>query len=119
MEALWAPWRMDFIEGEKPKGCIFCVFPAEQGPEADRKNLIVGRTKSSFAILNRYPYNSGHLMVIPRRHAPSLMALEPAEFDDLHQLLRRSTELITRAYQPEGLNIGMNLGRCAGAGIPD
>jgi ATP adenylyltransferase len=116
MQALWAPWRMDFISGEKPQGCIFCAFPAE---DADRQNLIVGRTEHSFAILNRYPYNNGHLMVIPREHAADLSALEPAVFSDLHQLLKISVELVREAYRPEGMNVGMNLGKCAGAGIAD
>lgn len=119
MQALWAPWRMELLQGEKPQGCIFCLFPAETGEANDRKNLIVGRTASSFAILNRYPYNSGHLMVIPRHHTADLGALPPPEFSDLHQLLRQSVEVLREAYSPEGFNVGMNLGKVAGAGIAD
>jgi ATP adenylyltransferase len=119
MEALWAPWRMEFILGEKPEGCIFCTFPAEQGAEADRKNLILARSARSFVILNKFPYNNGHLMVIPRRHTADFASLDAAESEDLHALLRRAVEALGQAYRPEGLNIGMNLGKCAGAGIAD
>ena len=72
MKPLWAPWRMEFIERERPRGCIFCTFPAEA---RDRENLILGRSEHSFAILNKFPYNSGHLMVIPRRHTGDFTAL--------------------------------------------
>lgn len=119
MDALWAPWRMEFLDAKKPAGCIFCLFPAEEGLEADRRNLIVARTPHSFAILNRYPYNNGHLMVIPRRHTADLGALPDAELDDLHRLLRRSVRVLEDAYHPDGLNLGMNLGKVAGAGIAD
>ena len=119
MDALWAPWRMDFIKGERPEGCIFCLFPAEEGEECDRRNLVLGRSSHAFAILNRFPYNSGHLMVIPRRHTAALGGLEEAEFLDLHRLLRLSVELVQEAYLPQGLNVGMNMGSAAGAGIAD
>ncbi|MGQ0506393.1 MAG: HIT family protein [Myxococcaceae bacterium] len=119
MEALWAPWRMDFINGQKPSVCIFCVLPSESGEAADQKNLILGRSEHSFTILNRYPYNSGHLMVIPRRHGAELTGLADPEFADLHRLLKLSIEIVKEAYRPEGFNIGMNLGKLAGAGIPE
>src|SRR4051812_43589448 len=117
MENLWAPWRMEFIKGEKPAGCIFCLFPAETGAEADRRNLVLGRSAHAFVMLNKFPYNSGHLMVIPRRHVSDLSALPDAEFDDVHRLLRQSLEQVKHAYHPQGFNIGMNLGAVAGAGI--
>lgn len=119
MDTLWAPWRMEFILGEKPKGCIFCLFPAEEGAEADRKNLIVGRTRHSFAILNRFPYNNGHLMVIPRRHTADFTSLGDEELEDLHRLLRLSLSVVKEGYNPQGYNIGMNLGAVAGAGIAE
>jgi ATP adenylyltransferase len=119
MQPIWAPWRMEFIAGEKPKGCIFCLFPAETGEENDRKNLVVARTASSFVMLNKYPYNSGHVMVIPRRHGADFSALSEAELLDLQRLLQRSVEVIREAYSPDGFNIGMNMGHIAGAGIPD
>jgi ATP adenylyltransferase len=120
MERLWAPWRMEFVEqGDGQTGCIFCRFPAEEGDEADRRNLVLGRTAHSFAVLNKYPYTSGHLMVIPRRHTSNLEELPPEELQDLSLLLQRATGQLKAAYRPDGLNVGMNLGRSAGAGIAD
>lgn len=117
MERLWAPWRLAFIEsGDKPEGCIFCVFPTE---DRDRERLILGHTKHSFVILNKYPYNNGHLMVIPRQHVSDLSQLDEERFDDLQRLLRTSASVIREVYGPDALNIGMNLGRAAGAGIAD
>jgi ATP adenylyltransferase len=107
---------MDYINQEKPEGCIFCTFPAEQD---DRKNLLLGRSFYSFAILNRFPYNCGHLMVVPKRHVADLNVLPEEEFEDLHRLLRLSVSILIDVYQPEGVNLGMNLGRSAGAGIAD
>lgn len=119
MQNLWAPWRMELIKSDAPPGCIFCLFPAETGEEADRRNLIVGRTAHSFVILNRYPYNNGHLMVVPRRHTGEFASLEGDELADLTHLLQLSTEILKEAYRPEGMNVGMNLGKPAGAGIAD
>ncbi len=116
---LWAPWRMEFIAGEKPAGCIFCTFPAEEGEEADRRNLIVHRAPRSFTILNRYPYNNGHVMVVPRAHVARLEDLGEADWADLQAELRRATAAVRAAYQPGGMNVGMNLGQVAGAGIAD
>jgi ATP adenylyltransferase len=115
---LWAPWRMEFILREKPKGCIFCDFPG--APEAeDRQNLVVHRTRHAFVILNRFPYTSGHLMVVPRRHGAELGGLPPAEWAELQETLRHAAAVLQAVYRPEGLNVGMNLGRSAGAGIVD
>jgi len=115
---IWAPWRMEFIAGEKPAGCIFCDFPAAP-PAEDRRNLIVHRAEHAFVILNRYPYNSGHLMVVPGRHGADLEALPPAEWAALQELLRRSAAVLRATYRPEGINVGMNLGKAGGAGIAD
>ena len=117
-QPLWAPWQMEYIRGEKGEGCIFCRFPVEPA-ERDRENLVVHRTRLSFTCLNRFPYNSGHLMVIPRTHGAELEALSPEAFADLQEELRRATRVVKSVYRPEGLNLGMNLGRCAGAGIVD
>lgn len=115
---LWAPWRLEYIVSKKPAGCIFCDFPA--APEADdRKNLVVHRSAQSFTCMNRYPYNSGHVMVIPRAHVTELSRLAPDAFRDLHEELLRAVEVAKAVYRPDGLNIGMNLGRAAGAGIDD
>ena len=118
MDTLWAPWRMEFIQQEQPQGCIFCLFPADSSEGADEKNLILGRTTHAFAILNKFPYNNGHLMVVPRRHTADFAGLGEEESADLHRLLQLSVSIVTEAYCPEGLNVGMNLGKSAGAGIP-
>jgi ATP adenylyltransferase len=107
---------MEFITAEKPAGCIFCQFPQQ---DRDRENLILCRSARSFVILNRFPYNNGHLMVVPRAHVASLGALSAEELHDLDQLLARATDVLARAYAPEGFNVGMNLGKAAGAGIAD
>ncbi len=117
MKRLWAPWRLDLIEAEAPPGCIFCDLPAQEGLAADRKNLILGRSRTSFAILNRYPYNNGHLMVIPRRHTADFTDLAVEELADLGRLLQLSLKALEKSYAPDGFNVGMNLGRAAGAGI--
>jgi ATP adenylyltransferase len=118
MEHLWAPWRREFVTGEKPAGCIFCRFPTETAAGDDRRNLVLGRTAHSFAVLNRYPYNNGHLMVVPLRHVGDFAALTEPELVDLHRLLQTSVRLVGETYHPEGANLGMNLGADAGAGIP-
>ena len=114
MENLWAPWRGEFINAEKRSDCIFCTFPAE---DQDSQNLILGRTERSFAILNKYPYNNGHLMVIPRRHTDDFTALDQDELLDLHVLLQLAVGILRAEYKPQGFNVGMNIGAVAGAGI--
>ena len=119
MERLWTPWRMEYIgqarEGED-EGCLFCEKP-KQGD--DEKALIVARSEQSFAMLNRYPYNSGHLMVAPFRHIGDLEEVEDDESLDMQRLMQRCVKALKEAMQPDGFNIGMNLGVVAGAGIPD
>ncbi len=117
-QPLWAPWRMEYILAPKPEGCIFCELVAAP-PSADRANLVVHRSAQSFTCLNRYPYNSGHLMVIPRAHVAELGALAPDAFADLQEELRRAIDVSRATYRPEGMNVGMNLGRAAGAGVAD
>jgi ATP adenylyltransferase len=119
MERLWAPWRMEYIgsarEG-KDEGCLFCEKPKEGD---DEKALILARTELSFAMLNAFPYNSGHLMIAPFRHVGELEEVKGDELLDMQQLLQRCIKALKEAIQPEGFNIGMNLGAVAGAGIPD
>lgn len=116
MERLWAPWRIQLIEAPKSDGCIFCDYPARSD---DETTLVLARSQHAFVILNRYPYNNGHLMVVPRRHAASPLELEEEEFLDLQRSLRLAIRGVEEAYGPEALNVGMNLGRAAGAGIAD
>lgn len=116
MEHLWAPWRIQYILAKKEEDCIFCVKPSRRG---DRKRLILCRSKHSILMLNRYPYTSGHLMVAPMRHTGRLEDLTSEELGDLSILVRKGVSLLQRAVAPHGFNIGMNLGKVAGAGITD
>jgi len=118
MERLWAPWRMQYINSarEGEGGCIFCELPAE---DDDEKNYILTRGERAFVILNTFPYNSGHLMIAPFRHVGKVEDMEDEEALDMHRLLQRSLKALQEAMNPDGFNIGMNLGLVAGAGIPD
>ncbi|MGI8586770.1 MAG: HIT family protein [Chloroflexia bacterium] len=119
MDILWSPWRMAYIGGGGGgDGCIFCTIP-EQGSEHDRENLLLLRGEHAFVILNRYPYNSGHLMIVPYRHLRDVTLLTPAESAEIMALLQRMVSALTAVYRPEGFNTGMNLGSAAGAGIAD
>ncbi len=115
-ERLWAPWRMPYVRtaGKGDTGCIFCAKPAEQQDDA---NLIVLRGTHAFAMLNLFPYTSGHLMVAPYRHLPDISGLSDEESLDLWRLTRRCVRALEQVYQPDGFNIGFNIGRAAGAGI--
>ena len=116
MQVLWAPWRMAYIEGPKADGpCLFCT--AATGDARDR--LVLGVTTSTVVMLNRYPYQTGHLMVAPRRHTASLSDLPADEYQDLSETLRHAQRTLGEVLHAEGFNLGMNLGACAGAGIKD
>jgi ATP adenylyltransferase len=114
MEQLWAPWRMEYILGPKPDACVFCL-PEDR--EEDRDRLVLARGRSSFVIMNKFPYNSGHLMVTPRRHVSCLTELTSEENVELTRGLAYCTRVIKEAMRPQGINIGLNLGEAAGAGI--
>lgn len=116
VQVLWAPWRMQYIAAEKPGGCIFCTTPDEN---ALRTDLILGMTSHARVMLNRYPYNNGHLLIAPHRHTAVLADLLEGEFADLMTLLRRAVTVIETVLHPQGMNIGLNLGVCAGAGVAD
>lgn len=119
MERLWAPWRNKYVSARKPfAGCLFCRVQ-RQSPKKGPGNLIVGRSRHSFAMLNLYPYTNGHLMLVPKRHADSLEKLKDDERLDLLKLLDRSVAALKKSFHPQGFNVGMNLGKAAGAGIPD
>ena len=115
MEQIWAPWRMEYIRMEKPKGCILCQKPRENSDEA---NYILYRGKWNFIILNSFPYNPGHLMVAPYRHA-NLEELTDEEMVEHFDIVRRSTTALRRILNPHGFNIGINIGKAAGVGIED
>jgi ATP adenylyltransferase len=117
MDHLWAPWRMAYIGAEPEPGCLFCRLLED--PSRDGENLVVWRPEGAIVVLNKFPYNSGHLMVAPVRHTGDLAGLEPAETADVMSAVQESVRLLRRAMSPGGLNVGANLGRAAGAGIPD
>lgn len=117
---LFAPWRMEFILGKKEKGCIFCTRHRRRGGHSqDRKNLILNRGKHSFVILNKFPYNNGHLMVVPYRHISTLGELTPGESAEIMGFLARAERALLKSMKPQGFNAGLNLGKAAGAGIDD
>ena len=114
MDRLWSPWRLEYVAGGNNKaGCVFC--DARRPPHPD--SLIVFEGATSYVILNLYPYNNGHLMVVPYRHVPSLVGLTGEELAEVGALTQRAEAALTEAYQPHGMNIGINLGKAAGAGV--
>ena len=120
MERIWSPWRMAYIQAAKEQGedggCIFCDLPAEGD---DVRTMILARGELAFVIVNSFPYNPGHLMVAPFRHVGAFTSLEAAELADVDALVARSIRALEQEMEPHGYNLGMNLGRVAGAGIPD
>ena len=133
MARLWSPWRLPYIlSGGEARGCIFCDPSIGQDPSTgsgqvastdqpffDQSELIVFTGKTCYVILNLYPYNNGHLMVVPNRHIPSLAAATHEELCELIELTRRSEVALVEAYSPQGINMGINLGKPAGAGVLD
>lgn len=113
MRVLWAPWRMVYLTEEQPPGCIFCPAPDRDRREA----FILAETSYVIIMLNRFPYASGHVLLAPRRHVGDTGALEPDEFVALTRALQSSIDVVRAEFKPQGLNVGMNLGRAAGAGI--
>lgn len=113
---LWAPWRMTFLKNEAHsiQGCIFCHLLKEN---KDPENLIIFRGSHSFVILNKYPYNNGHLMVVPLKHTADLDSLSDKEHLELITLSNHCVNALKETYKPEGFNLGMNLGAAGGAGI--
>ena len=127
LEQLWAGWRQQYVvaataaerdgQDEGPgDGCVFCRLAASGPPSED--NLVVWRGATTFAVMNAYPYASGHLLVLPQRHVGGLDELGADESADLWSATRDAVDAIARAYEPDGTNLGANLGRAAGAGIP-
>ena len=112
MDKLWAPWRIKYVSVRKHKGCVFC-----RAAKAKGKDYVVFRTKYSLCMLNIFPYNNGHLMVLPLRHIKEPARLRKEEILDLFQGLTRAQKLLGQVVKPEGYNIGINISRSAGAGI--
>ena len=116
MDHLWSPWRLAYVTGgARSDGCVFC----DAQRDGDAESLIVFRGGAAFVILNLFPYNNGHLMVVPNRHIGSLAAATREELCEMTELTQRAEVALTEAFQPHGLNVGINLGKPAGAGILD
>jgi ATP adenylyltransferase len=113
---LWAPWRLEYLKGEKSSDCIFCSKPAL---DDDERTFIVTRGSSCYVILNAFPYTNGHLMVAPYEHAGDLRDLSPAVAGELMALTQGALGAIERVYSPQGFNLGVNQGEAAGAGFAD
>lgn len=117
IERLFAPWRRAYVtEGARPAGCVLCLALDSAGAE---DSLVVHVATLSFVVMNLYPYNSGHVMVATRRHVGSLAAATPEELAEIMALARRLEGVAAEVYHPDGANLGMNLGRVAGAGVAD
>ena len=113
---LWAPWRVEYIRGEKEEGCFLCRMFVEN---ADRENLILFRGTTCAVLMNRFPYNSGHLMVAPFRHIAELDDRTPEEILEMETLTAQAVTVLRKVMDPQGFNIGINLGGAAGAGLED
>ena len=116
MKLLWAPWRIEYIKHEKPDGCIFCKAISEN---KDSENLILWRGKLAFVIMNKFPYNNGHLMVAPYRHIGRFEELTVEELTEIGVLIQKSIKVLRKVMSPDGFNIGINMGKVAGAGVED
>jgi ATP adenylyltransferase len=115
MERLWAPWRIEYVLGkEKEEGCLFCTKPASDG---DDENLIVHRARGAFVMMNKFPYNNGHLLVSPYKHVADICELDVEENSLVTQELCRAIQVLRNVMRPDGFNVGINLGEVAGAGI--
>lgn len=117
-DQIWAPWRMAYIAGPAIEGSTGDIFVDLPAAEDDAKNLIVHRGKTAFVLLNAYPYTSGHLMIAPFRAVPEPDGLTDAELLEINQLVVRATRWLKQSHHAQGFNIGVNVGRSAGAGIP-
>lgn len=115
---LWAPWRIKYIQGlDKGDGCFICE--AGKSPADDDKNFVLWRSAKSIVILNLFPYNNGHLLIAPLRHIPDLRKTSDEELLEMMKLVRETQKALSLVIQPHGFNVGMNFGRCAGAGLPE
>jgi len=116
---LWAPWRINYVQGlndDEPCDCFICHYLDR--PDEDDKNMVLWRSEHGVVLLNRYPYNNGHLMIAPVRHISDIDDANEAELLGLIKLVRQAKKALTLVLKPHGFNIGINLGRCAGAGLP-
>ena len=117
MKRLWAPWRMEYIAGEQKPGCLFCRVI--ENPDDEDAGMVVWRPEGAIVILNKFPYNPGHTMVAPVAHVAGLEDLDDPQTTQVMRALRRTVEVLRGTMTPDGFNVGANIGRAAGAGIPD
>jgi len=116
MKHLFSPWRSDYINLKQPAGCFLC---RAVGQKRDMENLLLSRGEQSFIIMNRFPYNNGHILIAPYRHTGDMTRLTADEAGEMFALLQHATRILKRELKPDGFNVGMNLGRVAGAGLAD
>ncbi|MFQ5449180.1 MAG: HIT domain-containing protein [Nitrospinaceae bacterium] len=116
MKQIWAPWRMEYIQGDKSGECIFCTLPRAGD---DEKNFILFKGPRCFIIMNIFPYNTGHVMISPYRHLSCLTLLDEEECAEMNHLTRKCVEILRTVTAPEGFNIGINLGKAGGAGFDE
>ena len=114
MNNLWAPWRIKYIQAKKTKGCIFCQKPKQK---KDKANFIITRKKYSYSILNIFPYNNGHTLIVPYRHVDDPGKLKENEILEIFELIKQTKKKLETKLKPQGFNIGVNIGKIAGAGI--
>lgn len=117
MDYIWSPWRYQYVAQEVPqKGCVFCIKMQEDN---DEENLVLYRGLNNYVLLNLFPYTSGHLMIAPYIHIGELSCADDATWMEMMALTRKAEQALQKAYRPDGINLGMNLGKSAGAGIAD
>jgi ATP adenylyltransferase len=117
VERLWAPWRLEYVQhADELEGCFFCAAAAS---DDDEEQLVVHRGRRAFVVLNKFPYSSGHLLVAPYRHGLNFADLDDEEALEIHRLGAQGLDALKAVYKPEGFNLGWNIARVAGAGIPD
>ena len=116
MKTLWAPWRMEYILGKKEPDCIFCSYPKKNN---DRDNLILFRSAHNFVMMNKYPYNSGHIMVVPYIHTSTIDNLTDEVLLDFRKVMQHALKCLRQAFSPDGFNTGINFGAIAGAGMEE
>ncbi len=116
MQTLWAPWRMEFIEGEKSEGCVLCALGES---ELNDDSLVLARGQQAYVVMNRYPYSNGHLMIVPYQHTAEFSDLNEATSVELIKLLAQAKQVLGDSLAAQGYNVGINLGHAAGAGIAE
>lgn len=117
MEILWAPWRMKYILGPKPDSCIFCIEKNTPDEHYDEEHGILYRGKRVFVVMNKFPYNNGHLLVVPYRHTADFSSLDLEESAECMHVMQRCVAILVKSLHPDGVNMGLNLGEAAGAGV--